>query len=176
MAQDFPDGHGSDGGRKIGSGHVLRRVLLELGREQLPGLRADHRAELLGARAVGDGGGGGVGEVGQALLGAADAELRGGVRTCAAFVLVRGLAELLGVAQQVAQVVGHLIGFADIVAKGAPGLGVAARGGGAGQRGAGEQGAGLGALVIDQRNRFFRFPGLSGDDAAGRADRLRDDG
>ena len=64
----------------------------------------------------------------QTRLGAADAQFGGGVGPQARGVLADRLAEFLGVAEHVAQVVGDLIGFAELGAERRPGVRVGAGG------------------------------------------------
>ena len=84
------------------------------------------------------------------------------------------LADFIFVGGGVANIVGDLIGLAELLADHPPRLGVGAGGRRARDRRGGEQRAGLGAVVVREINLRFAFPGLAGDDARGHADRLRD--
>ena len=77
---------------------------------------------------------------------------------------------MLGVGDDVTDVVSHLIGLTQMRTQGAPGFGVAACGLSAGHGGGFEEGAGLQPLVFPQGDARFTFPGLAGHDATRHAD------
>ncbi len=89
-------------------------------------------------------------------------------------VLTYGFAELRRVTENVAQIVGHLIGFAELLAERAPGRGLGSRRGRAAAGGGDEERAGLGPLVVGERRGDLALPGLPCDDTVGRTHRARD--
>ena len=88
-------------------------------------------------------------------------------------VLANRFPKLTGVAKHVAQVVGDLIGFAELFPEPAPGFRIDGGRRGPGERRPNEQGARLRSLIVAERDRGFGLPGLAGDDSARRADRRR---
>ena len=105
-----------------------------------------------------------------------DPKLGRGVRAVAPGVLADRLSEFARVAEHIAEIVGHLIGFAQRVAEPAPWFGIGPCGCRARERRSDEEGAGLGALIVGERDGGFAFPCLPRDDAAGRPNRRRYDG
>ena len=89
-------------------------------------------------------------------------------------VLAYGLAGVFRIGDGVQKVVGDLVGLAQGFAQGAPGAGIYAGGGRAGDGGGGEQGAGFGALIGGEVDFWLAFPGLAGADAVGHARGLAD--
>jgi hypothetical protein len=75
----------------------------------------------------------------------------------------------------VAEVVGNLKRLTNRVTKRAPRLWLAASGGGSHHGAGGEKRAGLGALIAHKIDFRFAFPGLSGRDPVGAANRAAND-
>ena len=80
-------------------------------------------------------------------------------------VLTDGLAQQIGLAHHVTDVVGHLVSLAQTVTQSLPLLGVCACAQSAGTGGRYKQRTGFGALVLHERDTGFRFPGLAGHNA-----------
>ena len=111
----------------------------------------------------------------QVVDGPREAELRDSVRPAEHRVAADRLAELLGDAIDILEVVGDLVGLADQVPDPAPELRIMSRGRGARGRCRREQGTGLGSLVEPERDVRFGLPGLPCDDAVRHPGRRTDD-
>ena len=101
----------------------------------------------------------------EVVHGAAQAQVGRRAGAVVGGILAGRLAQLVGLHQHVADVVGHLVGLAQAFAQGAPAGGVGTGSQGAGAGGGHEQRAGLGPLVGRQFHLGFAFPGLAGHDA-----------